>query len=95
LNQFSTDLGIPDCKQALVLAGPTSSDPGRYAIYWWDGKSDDAKLLRELAGIVGKEGERKPEALLPLDESRAGLRVLILFDGEKKGAPVAVTIPRP
>jgi hypothetical protein len=39
--------------------------------------------------------KRKAEALLPLDESPSSLRVLILFDGEKEGAPVTVTIPRP
>jgi hypothetical protein len=30
-----------------------------------------------------------------MDESASGLRVLILFDSEKEGAPVAVMIPRP
>ena len=79
----------------LVLAGPTASDPGRYAIYWWDGESDDTKLLRNLADVIGKKGKRKAEALLPLDGTPSGLRVLILFDTEKKGAPVVVTIPRP
>jgi hypothetical protein len=79
----------------LVLAGPTASDPGPYAIYWWDGESDDAKLLTDLADVVGKKGKRKAEALLPLDETNSSLRVLILFDSEKEGAPVAVTIPRP
>jgi hypothetical protein len=79
----------------LVLAGPTASDPGQYAIYWWDGESDDAKLLKDLADVVGKKGKRKAEALLPLDETPSGLRVLILFDSEKEGAPVTVTIPRP
>lgn len=79
----------------LVLAGPTTSDPGRYAIYWWNAESDDAELLKDLAGVVGKQGTRKAEALLPLDESPSGLCVLILFDGEKEGALVALTIPRP
>ncbi|QOZ36479.1 DUF3616 domain-containing protein [Bradyrhizobium sp. CCBAU 53421] len=78
----------------LVLARPTTSDPGRYAIGWWDGESDDARLLKDLAGVVGKERTRKAEALLLLDEGPSGLRVLILFDGEKEGAPVALTIPR-
>lgn len=79
----------------LVLAGPTASKPGRYAIYWWDGESDDAKLLKSLAVVVGKAGKRKAEAILPLEETSAGLRVLIMFDGEKEGAPVAITIPLP
>ena len=79
----------------LVLAGPTASDPGPYAIYWWDGESDEVRLLKDLAGIVGANGERKAEGLLPLDEGASGLRVLILFDSEKEGAPVATVIPRP
>jgi hypothetical protein len=79
----------------LVLAGPTSSDPGPYAIYFWDGESDDAKLLTDLADVVGKKGKRKAEALLPLDAGPSTLRILILFDSETEGAPVAVTIPRP
>jgi hypothetical protein len=78
-----------------VLAGPTASDPGPYAIYWWDGESDEVRLLKDLAEIVGANGERKAEALLPLDEGASGLRVLILFDSEKEGAPVATVIPRP
>jgi hypothetical protein len=79
----------------LVLAGPAASDPGPYAVYWWDGESEDVRLLKDLAEVVGKKGERKAEALLPLDESPSGLRVLLLFDGEKEGAPVPVVIPHP
>jgi Protein of unknown function (DUF3616) len=79
----------------LVLAGPSASGPGPYAIYWWDGESEDVKLLKDLAGVVGKKGKRKPEALLPLDESASTLRVLVLFDGPEEGAPVGITIPRP
>lgn len=79
----------------LVLAGPAANGPGPYAVYWWDGETEDVQLLTDLADIVGKKGKRKAEALLPLDESASGLRVLILFDGMKKGAPVPVTIPLP
>jgi len=79
----------------LVLAGPTASDPGPYAVYWWDGERDSVKLLKDLADVVGPVGERKAEGLLALDENASGLRVLILFDGEKEGAPVAITISRP
>ena len=79
----------------LVLAGPAMADPGPAAIYGWDGASEDVRLLKDLAVLVGKDGTRKAEALLPLDESPSGLRVLILFDNEKEGAPAAITIPRP
>ncbi|UGY17972.1 DUF3616 domain-containing protein [Bradyrhizobium septentrionale] len=70
----------------LVLAGPTSSERGTYSIYWWDGESENVRLLKELSGIVGKNGKRKAEALLPLEERAAGLRILLLFDGKKEGA---------
>jgi hypothetical protein len=79
----------------LVLAGPTASGPGPYGIYWWDGESDHAALLRDLANVVGKKGKRKAEALLPLDEDASSLRLLVLFDREKEGAPIAITVPRP
>jgi hypothetical protein len=78
----------------IVLAGP-ATDGDAYAVYWWDGVSETTRLLRDLADVTGKDGERKAEALLPLDESLSRLRVLILFDGEKQGAPVAIEIPRP
>jgi Protein of unknown function (DUF3616) len=79
----------------LVLAGPTAKKPDTYAVYWWDGAGENVRLLRDLADVVGKKGKRKPEALLPLDESPSGLRVLVLFDGEPEGGPVAVTMPKP
>jgi hypothetical protein len=78
----------------IVLAGPATGD-GAYAVYWWDGVSESTRLLRDLADVIGKDGKRKAEALLLLDESPSQLRVLILFDGEKQGAPVVVKMPRP
>ena len=45
--------------------------------------------------IIDDDRERKPEALLPLDNGPSVLRVLILSDGKKEGAPVAVTMPAP
>jgi hypothetical protein len=78
----------------IVLAGPATGG-STYAVYWWDGVSENTRLLRDLADVTAKDGKRKAEALLPLDESPSRLRVLILFDGEKQGAPVAVEMPRP
>jgi len=79
----------------LVLAGPIASDPAPFGIYWWDGESDNARLLKDLADVVGKSGKWKAEALLPLDDDASGLRILVLFDGQKEAAPVLVTVPRP
>ena len=79
----------------LVLAGPSAKGQNSFAIYWWDGESEDVKHLQDLADVFGKKDKRKPEALLPLDEGASGLRVLILFDGEKEGGPMTIEIPRP
>jgi hypothetical protein len=78
----------------IVLAGPAAHG-GTYAVYWWDGVSETTRLLRDLADVTANDRKRKAEALLPLDESPSRLRVLILFDGKKQGAPVAVEMPRP
>jgi hypothetical protein len=72
----------------LVLAGPTAGRPGPYSIYSWDGESENVSLLKNF-------DDRKAEGLLALDETPSGLRVLILFDGEENGAPMAITVPRP
>ena len=76
----------------LILAGPVEDGPGAYAIYSWDGESEDVRRLAELSSF---DLERKPEGLLQLDRTSSGLRVLILFDGEKEGAPTPVEIEAP
>ena len=76
----------------LILAGPVADGPGAYAIYAWDGESEKVRLLADLSSF---DPERKPEGLLPLDKSISGLRVLILFDSEKEGAPTPIVIPAP
>jgi hypothetical protein len=53
------------------------------------------RFLRDLADVIGDNTELKPEALLVLDSDASGLRVLILFDGGKEGAPIAVRMPAP
>lgn len=77
----------------LVLAGPATHGDA-YAVYWWDGVSENTRLLRDLADVTGNRA-RKAEALLPLDESSSHIRALILFDGAKNGAPVAIEMRRP
>jgi len=77
----------------LILAGPIADEAGKYSIYWWGGESGNVKLLHDLPNNMS--GERKAEALLPVDENAQGLRVLVLFDGEKEGGPRAITIPKP
>ncbi|AWL99179.1 DUF3616 domain-containing protein [Bradyrhizobium amphicarpaeae] len=72
----------------LVLAGPGADGPGTYAVYAWDGASESVELLKDLPF----DPKRKPEGLLPLDKTSTGWRVLILFDGDKEGAPTPIEI---
>jgi len=72
----------------LVLAGPVADGPGSYAVYAWDGASESVELLKDLPF----DPKRKPEGLLPLDKTSTGLRVLIVFDGDKKGRPTPIEI---
>lgn len=73
----------------LVLAGPAPDGPGTYAIYAWDGASENVGPPFELTQF---DPVRKPEGLLPLDKNGTGLRVLILFDGDKEGTPTPVKL---
>ncbi|WP_081494833.1 DUF3616 domain-containing protein [Bradyrhizobium liaoningense] len=78
----------------LVLSGPTDDGPGSYAVYWWDGESPNVRQLKELSSAIS-DPEHKPEAILPLDKGKSGIRLLVLSDGAKEGRPVAVDIPEP
>jgi len=79
----------------LVLAGPGGDQEGTYSVFLWDG-SDKKRLLKDLPKYIDKNGKpTKPEALLPLDRNEDGLRVLVLFDGPKEGAPRAIRMPYP
>jgi len=80
----------------LVLAGPVNDppdgreiQPGDYSIYLWDGKSGPERVMDLPA--YGKKV--KPEALLPLDGDAERVRVLLLFDGPKEGAPRSLEVP--
>jgi hypothetical protein len=84
---------VPYKDHFLVLGGPTADGSGRYTIDWWDGASDDGvRELLALTNVAGAGNTRKAEALLPLDGDDTKVRVLILFDNETEGAPMAVTV---
>lgn len=93
-------LGVRDLAlyrdKILILAGPMQNGPGRYAVFSWNGDDENVELLGALDGLSDDEGKRKPEGLLPLDKTASGrLRVLILSDGPKEGAPTPVEIDAP
>lgn len=77
----------------LVLSGPTGDVDGAYEVFWWNREEPPTKLATLPPSLTG--ADRKAEAILPLDESPAGLRILILYDGAKEGAPTEITIPSP
>ncbi|WP_128562377.1 DUF3616 domain-containing protein [Methylobacterium crusticola] len=80
----------------LVLTGPTADEGGAYAVFVWDGRSDGGvRPIGDLSARIPGIGKRKPEAILPLDASDAGLRALILFDGGEEGSPTEITLERP
>ena len=79
----------------LVLAGPTGAEDGPYDIYWWDVSNERLQFLADITNKTHAGPERKPEAILPLDEGPSGLRALLLFDGSKEGGPQTIVIPTP
>lgn len=79
----------------LVLAGPTANTNGDYSVFWWDGKSTDVALLGDLPALPGDGEQIKPEAILPLDSTADGLRVLILSDGGTEGEPRSFLVKNP
>jgi hypothetical protein len=79
----------------LILAGPTGRAAGPYDVYWWDGWSDALRHLADITRDAEADEDRKPEAILPLDEDASGLRLLVLSDGAKEGGPRPVVVPSP
>src|SRR5262249_51531386 len=79
----------------LILAGPVGDEAGPYSVHWWDASSENVRRVADMTKASRASEDRKPEALLPLDQGHSGLRVLILSDGEKEGAPRAVVVPAP
>jgi len=79
----------------LVLAGPVNDPPedreiqqSDYSIYVWDGESG----LKRVMDVPAYGKKVKPEALLPLDGNAERVRVLLLFDGPKEGAPRSLEV---
>ena len=75
----------------LLLAGPTADGRGGYGIYWWDAASEVVRLLADISTFA--VGNRKPEAILPLDLDASGLRILIVSDGIDEGEPFTIVVP--
>jgi len=98
--ELGQDRGVRDLAAwgngILILAGPMRDVDGAYSIYRWDGLGDGVEWLVDLPDYVSRKGKQwKPEALLPLDQTRKGLRILVLLDGAKDGKPQELRIKAP
>lgn len=60
------------------------------SVWFWSGTSGDA--AKPLGTLPGVDINASAETLLVLQETDAAYRVLVLFDGEKNGAPVEFTV---
>ncbi|AOF93675.1 DUF3616 domain-containing protein [Sinorhizobium sp. RAC02] len=78
-----------DGDRILVLAGPGPDTAGAYTIFSWDGAGETVASLVSLTDIPDAGDTRKAEVILPL----ADKKFLILFDGEKEGSALAITLP--
>jgi hypothetical protein len=82
----------------LVGSAPGLDDeePGRYAIYRWAGRGDVEGPGADVPVYPAKDGDKskfpKPEAILPLEETRDGLRILVIYEGAEEGRPRDLTI---
>src|ERR1041385_999495 len=76
----------------LVLAGPVNQRTD-YAVWLWDGVSDKATPLAKL-DLAGINKDGKAEILLPLEEDKSNIRVLVMFDSIESGGAVSLKIPR-
>ncbi|WP_434054014.1 MAG: DUF3616 domain-containing protein [Roseibium sp.] len=56
------------------------------SLWFWSGTTGDA--AKPLGTLPGVDINASAETLLVLEETDAGYKVLVLFDGEKNGAPV-------
>lgn len=68
---------------------PPSPSP---SLWFWSGKSGDE--AQPLGALPGVDVNASAETLLVLEETDTTYRVLVLFDGEKNGAPVEFIIGR-
>lgn len=84
----------------VVLAGSApdldDKDPGRYSIYKWAGKGDVEGPGADVPVFPAKHGDKsefpKPEAILPLEDTSDGLRILVIYEGAEEGRPRDLTI---
>jgi hypothetical protein len=75
----------------LVLAGPVNEGTD-YVVWLWDGVSDNATPLAKLK-LAGINEDGKAEILLPLEEDKSNIGVLVMFDSIENGGATSFKIP--
>ena len=99
---LGTDVGIRDMAAVgggfLLLTGPLHDEVAEPALYFWDGVSAEIEPKGRLTGLPvaqvdGKAVSAKAEGLLFLGQSAAGLRFLVIFDGQTQGWPHEILVP--
>jgi Protein of unknown function (DUF3616) len=89
-------LGIRDLIKTstgfLFIAGPSDGGDSElgYTLHSWAGPESAASLI----GTISTPEDAKAEGLLLLEESATTLKLLVLFDGAKNGAPTCLTLTR-
>lgn len=86
----------------IILAGSAlalkEKEAGKYFIYRWTGTGDVKGKGAEVPVYPGQKGDKstfpKPEAILPLGETKDGLRILVIYEGAEEGRPRDLTIGR-
>lgn len=84
----------------IVLAGSAlalkDDEAGSYVIYRWSGKGDVKGPGAEVPVFPRKDKDKspfpKPEAILPLEQTPDGLRLLVIYEGAEEGRPRDLTI---
>ncbi len=91
--------GIRDlvvCKgEFIVLAGSAlalnDEEAGRYSLYRWTGAGDVTGSGVDVPVYPKQKGDKssypKPEAILPLEQTQDGLRMLVIYEGAEEGRP--------
>jgi hypothetical protein len=82
---------LPDGR-LLVLAGPAQDQATPFSIVLLD-PSGVVTRRAELAEVAGPEGPAKAEGMAVLEQTADSLRLLIVFDGVKNGAPREYSFP--
>jgi hypothetical protein len=79
----------------LILAGPAAAETRPYSVHWWSPATGRTQFLADITKAAQASKQSKPEAILLLDKSTSGLRLLVFSDGGKEGAPRPILVPAP